>query len=138
MDPRPFPLDFNLLRRGDYLTPEQVEDATLTTRSSVDYRVAMLQLRDQILAHFLGLGDVVTVVTEKDGLRILTHAEQAEYAPTREQRAVRQLLISHAEGKAVDVSQLTDEQRERHNRWLLRNAWRLQQAMKPRPPELPA
>lgn len=136
MDAQRFPLDFQALKRGDYLTPAQVEDATLTPRHSSQYRVAMLQLRDEIRAYFLGRGEVVTVITEQDGLRILTHAEQAEHAPARARKAVQQLLISHAEGKAVDVQQLTDDERLRHERSVMRSSWQLQQLTKPQPPKL--
>jgi len=131
-----FPLDFDKLQRGDYLTPEQVEAATLKPRTDPQFWAAALQLRSMILAHFRARGDLVTVISEGDGLRILTHAEQAEYAPQREERAVRQLVLSHAEGKAVDVAQLSDDQRQRHERWMLRNAFRVQQALKPPPPEI--
>jgi hypothetical protein len=131
-----FPLDFDKLQRGGFLTPEQVEAATLKQRTDPQFWAASLQLRSLILAHFRGRGDLVTVISEGDGLRILTHSEQAEYAPMREERAVRQLVLSHAEGKAVDVAQLSDEQRQRHERWMLRNAFRVQQALKKPPPEL--
>lgn len=132
-----FPLDFDQLRRGDYLPPETVEKATLTERSHPQFWAAALKLRDEIRAHFQHAhGDLVTIVSERDGLRILTHQEQAEYAPQREAKAVRQLVLSHAEGKAVDVAQLGDEQRQKHERWMLRNAFRLQQALKPMPPEI--
>jgi hypothetical protein len=136
MDAQRFPLDFQALKRGDYLTPQQVEQATLTPRDHRNYRVEMRQLRDQIMAQFLTRGEVVTVITENDGLRILTHAEQSEHAPTREQRAVRQMLIARAEGAAVDLQQLTDDQRQRHERWEQRSSWRLQQVLKQPPPEL--
>ena len=135
-EPARFPLDFDKLRRGDFLTPEQVEAATLKRRSDPQFWAAALQLRAMILAHFRARGDLVTVTSDGDGLRILTHAEQAEYAPQREERAVRQLVLSHAEGKAVDVAQLSDEQRHRHERWMLRNAFRVQQALKTPPPEI--
>ncbi len=135
-DGQRFPLDFDKLQRGDFLTPEQVEAATLKRRTDPQFWAASLQLRSLILASFRARGDFVTVVSEGDGLRILTHAEQAEYAPQREERAVRQLVLSHAEGRAVDVLKLSDEQRHRHERWMLRNAFRVQQALKPPPPEI--
>lgn len=137
MTPSRFPVDFDQLRRGDYLPPEAVEKATLTDRSHPHFWAASLRLRDEIRAHFHHQhGDLVTVVSERDGLRILTHQQQAEHAPQREAKAIRQLLLSHAEGKAVDLRQLGDEQRQKHERWMLRNAFRLQQAMKPMPPEI--
>jgi len=132
-----FPLDFDSLKRGDFLSPEAVEEATLKQRTDPDYWRAVLRLKAKIVDHFkVAHGDLVTVVQRGDGLRILTHAEQAEHAPMREERAVRQLVLSHAEGQAVDLSQLDSEQRQKHERWMLRNAFRVQQALKPPPPEL--
>ncbi len=131
-----FPLDFASLRRGDYLPPETVETAVLAQRSDPTYRIRTLALRDEIRMHFQRAGDIATVVFERDGLRILTHQEQADYAPAREARGMRQILTARIEGGAVDLAQLGDEQRQRHERWLLRNSWRAQQLLKPPPPEL--
>lgn len=136
-EPSRFPLDFDSLKRGDFLSPEAVEEATLMERSDPHYWRAVLRLKAKIMDHFqVKHGEIVTVVQRGDGLRILTHAEQAEHAPMREERAVKQLVRSHAEGQAVDLTQLDAEQRQKHERWLLRNAFRVQQALKPLPPEI--
>lgn len=132
-----FPLDFDTLKRGDYLPAEVVEQAVLASRTDPDYRVRTLVLRDEIRRHFREhRADIVTVVSEKDGLRILTHREQADHAPRRERRAISQIMVAQVEGRAVDVAQLQDEQRERHERWLHRNSFRIQQLRKPPPPAL--
>lgn len=136
MDAQRWPLDFEALKRGDYLTPEIVEGAVQCSRFDKNYRLEVLRLRAMIQDSFVSRGDLVTVVSERDGLRILTHSEQADYAPEREARSVRQMMLAKAEGAAVDLKQLSDEQRQRHERWMLRASWRLQQALKPPPPEL--
>lgn len=136
--PDRFPLDFDSLKRGDYLPPEAVESAVLAKRLDPNYRIYALGLRDKIREHFASHGDIVTVVFERDGLRILTHSEQADYAPQREGRAIRQIITAQCEGRAVDLAQLGDEQRTRHEGWLSRNSWRMQQLRKPPPPELTA
>lgn len=136
MDAQRFPLDFEQLKRGDYLNPELVEAAAQCSRFDKAFRLKVLRLREMIRAHFLAKGDLVTVVSERDGLRILTHSEQADYAPEREERAISQMLLARAEGIAVDLQQLSDEQRQRHERWNQRIGWRTQQLMKPPPPEL--
>lgn len=138
MNGEPFPLNFDDLKRGDYLPPEDVEKATLTSRSDHKaFRIRALQLCKQIRGHFLRtLGDTVTVVFDGDGLRILTHQEQFEHAPKRADQALRQIALSQQEASAVDVRQLSDEQREQHDRFIRKNSWRLQQIRKPPPPEL--
>lgn len=139
MNTSPFPMDFEPLQRGSYIPPETVESATMVRRSDPSYRVRALGLRDQIRQWFVEThGDFVTIVSENDGLRILTHEEQADYAPQREGRAIRQIMVAQAEGRAVDLALLGDEQRARHERWLHRNAWRAQQLRKAPPPQLGA
>lgn len=133
-----FPLDFDQLSRGDYLPAEVVEKAILAERSDPNYRIKVLGLRDQIRRHFREVhGDVVTIVSERDGLRILTHSEQSDYAPERERRAVSQIITAQIEAQAVDVSQLVDDdQRKRHDQFLHRIAWRTQQLRKRPPPQI--
>lgn len=131
-----FPLDFDALNRGDYLSAEAVEKATLARRSDDGFWHKVLRLKEMIRDHFESRGEIVTVRSEGDGLRILVHTEQAEYAQDRERRAIKQVLISRKEAQGVDVLQLGDEQRERFERWKHRNAFRTQQMLKPPPPRL--
>ncbi len=133
-----YPLDFDLLQRGSYLAPEEVERAVSRERSDPGYRLAQMGLAAEIRRYFQGKGDWATVVCDGAGLRVLTHPEQAAHAPARERRAVHQLLIAQVEGRAVDQQQLGDEQRERHKRWKLLSDFRLQQYRKTPPPELTA
>ena len=58
-----FPLDFDSLKRGDFLSPEAVEEATLKQRTDPDYWRAVLRLKAKIVDHFkVAHGDLVTVV----------------------------------------------------------------------------
>jgi len=135
-----WPVDYDCLQRGVYLPPEVIEKATLTSRHDVKaYALASLRFRTQIIDFFREVRrDFVVVVSQGDGLRILDHAEQADYAPKRESHGIRQIRRAHAEGTAVDVLKLTEAQRERHDRWLSRNTFRLQQLAKQPPLALPS
>lgn len=133
----PFPMDFSNLKRGDLIPPAEVERATMCRSDAPEFWHEQMQLRDDIRRYFRATyGDLVTIRMEGAGLRLLTHPEQAEYAPHRANRAVRQMLTAQAEAAAVDVKQLSDDQRKSHDRFLLRNAFRVQQMLKPPPPEL--
>lgn len=134
-----FPLDFDKLQRGDILSPEQVEAAVLKSRTDPDYRLRCLGLRNMIEAHFADVrGDIATVVVRNDGLQILTHAEQAEYAPMKQAQAIRAYRKRHLELGAVDAAQLpSDEARQRLARAQELSGWRVQQLLKPPPKELP-
>jgi hypothetical protein len=136
MNASKWPLDYELLARGTTLTREQVENATNLSARDERYRLAALRLAHSIREHFAARGDFVTVISEGDTLRILTHAEQSRYAPQREAKAIRQIMVARAEGNAVDTKQLTDSEREWHEAWLRRNSWRAQQLLKPPPLEL--
>lgn len=138
LDPTRWPLDFERLERGRVLSVEDVERATLTERNDERaFDLARLQLRGQIINYFRDFKhDCVTVVNDGLGLRILNHQEQAAYAPQRESKAIRQIRLAAAEGAAVDLKQLTDEQRDRHERWMAKNSWRMAQLSKRPNPQL--
>lgn len=80
--------------------------------------------------------DIAAVRVEGDGLRILTHPEQAEHVKAMEEQSIRRFGRAVVQGQAVDLAKLGDEQRSAHERWLLRSAFRLQQIRKQLPPEL--
>lgn len=132
-----YPLDFEVLRRGDFLSPEDVERATNTLRSVPDYWRKQLKLRDMIQEWFRdNRGDVVTVTCEQDGLRLLTHEEQSAYASRRGSRAVGQIMVAAVELSAVDVTQLSENTQATHARRNYLASFRAQQLMKPPPPRL--
>lgn len=137
MDLERFPLDYESLKRGDFLAPEVVERAVLTSRTEDGYWAKVLKLRDGIRRWFLdNRGDFVTIVCEGDGLRILTHPEQSEYASRRGSRAVGQIMHAVGELQAVDVAQLPNEMHESHARRQRLASFRAQQLLKPPPPLL--
>lgn len=132
-----WPLDFDALRRGDRLSPEQVERAVAVPRDSRAYALKAMRLAKTISRHFAEVdGDNVAVVFVKDALHILTHAEQAEYARRRLRSEVSATVRVIGLGHSVDAAQLTVEQREKHDRWCIRSSWLEQQMRKPPPPML--
>lgn len=136
-DPSRWPLDFERLARGSFIPPEKVESATMKERTSPTYWCAVLRLRSQIQDWFREhRGDIVTVVSQGDGLKILTHEEQAVYSRRREMHGMRQILTAQVEGRSVDLDQLADDHRAKHEAWLSRNAFRIQQMRKRPPPRL--
>lgn len=134
-----FPLDFDALRRGDYLPADVVEVAVSCSRSTVRYSIEVLRLCQMIRTAFMERGEgMVTVCRDGDGVRILTHEEQAEYAENRQARGIRNIFVAGIEARSVDPAQLrNDEQRKRLDRFLQVNAWRMQQLAKKAPPQFP-
>lgn len=126
--PKRWPIDFDTIQRGTILSVEDVERATLVSRYDLKaFDLARLKLSESIRQYFYAeRGDMVTIINNGMGLRVLTHPEQAEYAPRRERKGIRQIRVAAAEGMAVDVSQLTSEQAQRLERWQLKNAFRIQ------------
>lgn len=136
LDTSPYPMDFGSLRRGDYLPPERVEAIVDARRTAPDYRLRLLDLRAMVEIHFRSIGDLATVITDQEGLRILTHEEQSRHAPKRARRHMRGMGKAAQEFAGVDVAQLSVEQRQIHDEAQRRHSWRLQQMMKPKPPEI--
>lgn len=136
MDTSPYPMDFGTLKRGDYLPPERVEVIVGMRRTAPDYRLELLALCQSAELHFRSIGDIATVVTDQDGMRILTHEEQSRNAPKRARRHTRGMVKAAQEFAGVDVAQLSAEQRQIHDEAQRRHSWRLQQMMKPKPKDL--
>jgi len=132
-----WPLDFEALQRGDILSAEECEKAVLLDRGDPTYWTKLLGLRDDVVDYFRAArGDIVAVRILQDGLHILTHQEQAEYAPHLLRRHMRGVAKSVAIGAGVDLAVLSDESRQRHERFLHVSSFKLQQLRKRPPPRL--
>jgi hypothetical protein len=132
-----YPLDFEALNRGDTIPAERIERIYGISRNHRDYWSKQLRLRDQIEDHFLSVrGDDVSVKIESGDLVILGHRDQAHYTQQRARAAIRQYGKSFRKASAVDQSHLSDEERERHDRFVHVTGFRIQQLRKQPPPRL--
>lgn len=123
-----FPIDYDTLQKGDYISPEDCEriiaahkdqGGQRVTRAHRIYSLRLMVVADEIERECWKLGKRFRVVTDRDGLRVLTDPELAEYAREKFHRHERGLLRENAHARTVDVQLLTDDQRVAHERALI-------------------
>lgn len=132
-----WPFDLAELKRGDSIAAAVVESAIGRSRSDDAYWLELLRVREMVVSHFLERGDDGVIVTTCDGgLQILTDEQAAGYVQKREHKARRDIAWSVAKGSLIDRAKLTNETRERLERWMRLASFRLQQLRKAPPPEL--
>lgn len=152
MEPQRHPLDFSKLKRGDVISIPELERATCVDQSAgKDFRLAVLNLREQIMREVsIRNGCLVSVeYRERFGIKVLTHAEQSAYTANHFGISIRRAIRSNQFHSSVDVTQLSDREREEHERASRRQAFIISGMMEARrklladertakkPPELP-
>jgi hypothetical protein len=111
-----YPLDFDQLEKGETLTCERLEVVTGKKPGTDAYRFAILGL--QALIHER---TPFTAKTQADGsLRILTDAEASDHNDKLVSQGVRTVIFRHARAIVVDVGNLTEDQKARHDQRLQR------------------
>lgn len=111
-----YPLDFDVLGKGDSFTPIQLEEITGKKRDTKEYQFAVLQLCQRIMRELSERGNPVTAALRRDCLCILTDEEASIHNAKRFRANVRGLFRSHTRNMAVDSSQLGAESRKQHER----------------------
>jgi hypothetical protein len=123
-------LDMSGLMKGDYLSPALIEDVTGETEGTTGYQLALLNLKERIVATLADLAKtersdgtlnpdrLVTLKVEGGGLRILTDPEAAVYNKVQGEAAVRKLRHANRRNLLVDESKLSDGERQGHYRTL--------------------
>jgi hypothetical protein len=115
-----YPIDTDQLNKGDKITPEEIASIFHAIPGTADYALQSLRLRDYITQRFMERSEVVTIIAEKNALRILTDAEAAEYNRDAFKKRSRQMLHIHLRACGVDTANLDDKQQREHERVLLR------------------
>lgn len=111
------PFDVNQLQKGDFISAERCEAVLGVKRSARHYRLELLKLKDQIERQWLDLRDeVITIECERDGLLIDTDERAVGTNRIRRRGHVRGLEHAQVRQMGVDVSNLTPEQRDQHER----------------------
>ncbi len=114
-------IDFDKLEKGSKLPPALLARVIGVDRETEyrDYLLGCLQIRAVIAAHFLTEHNlIVTIVSEKDALRILDDAPAADSNRRAGKRALKMYRSAHRRNVAVDASKLSQDEREQHTRTL--------------------
>jgi len=112
-----FPVDFESLQKGSVLKREYLERVFMVTADHAnEYRFCLLTLRDQIMKELEKQGRPVTVIARHNDLVILTDQEAAAHNPLEFKRGARKMTRAHKRTLAVDISQLSHEEKLRWGR----------------------
>lgn len=110
-------MDFSILRKGDYVLPQTLEEITGKQIGTAEYTLACLAIKYQIAAAIKARdGRQVTIRSEAGGLRILTDSEAAEYNPKAIEQSRRRLIAAHERNLDVDEAKLFGDERQSHYR----------------------
>jgi hypothetical protein len=114
-----FPLDFDALKKGDEIEADRLESITNTKRGTDQYNLAVLALRARIMQELKDRGKFVTVAVVKGCLRLLTDEQAALYNARMYRAGFQRAGRSLKRLAKVDVGNLTDQQKQDHERTLL-------------------
>jgi len=132
-----YPIDFDQLQRGDVIPAETVEAYSGLHRDDKRFNFELMSLAEDIRRHFRECHGLTVSVRQSGGdLCVLTNEQQAHYTRQQEILRMRRYLRTCAEGLAVDLAQLSEEQRDKHEKFQLRIGWQQQQMTKRPPPSL--
>jgi len=125
---KPYPLDFDALKRGDVILPGVLAEALGFEAGTDKYRLGCMALAGQIRKVFRERdGDVVSVCIRGDSIAILYHADQDLYVRRQKGRVLAQFARRHIEDMGTDASKLSESSRKARDRRLLLDSWKLQQ-----------
>lgn len=116
-----FPFNYDELQKGMSISAERLEQIVGVPRIHKDYAFKVLAVKERIERELRDRNRVVTVAIIRDCLELLTDEAAAEYNQQQAKIAIRKLGRAHFRNGHVDVTQLTQEQREQHERNLLIN-----------------
>jgi hypothetical protein len=121
-DARIYPIDTDALHKGSVITPEEIQAIFHVQVGTSAYCVAALRLRNYITDRFAERNETVTVISDRNALRILTDPEAAEYNAKRFRGLCGTLGETHIRNCGVDTSALDDKQKRDHERVIMRQS----------------
>ena len=105
------------LTKGTTIATATAEELTGIRRTEKGWQLALLGLRDHIeRAYFEKHRVLCTVRITQDTLRICTDAEASALNEKRFRSYIKRAAKTHARNTAVDESNLTERERNRHRR----------------------
>lgn len=114
-----YPLDFDLIRKGDAWTSTEIAEMLGVQVDTQEYAFAALRLRHQIEVECKFRNYPVTVAVVRGVLRVLTDSEAVEYNARQFEKGIRSSGRAFGRQQRVDVRQLTTEERVANERSLL-------------------
>ena len=121
-DTRIYPIDTDGLSKGSVIPSQEIASICHHTPGTDAYALFCLKLREYIQARFAERNEIITVVGERNALRILTDAEASEYNRDQFKRRSKQMVGIHVRACGVDVTALNEDQQKDHEHTIMRQA----------------
>jgi hypothetical protein len=110
------PIDFERLSKGDVIPVNRIEEIVGVKRDDKNYSILLLQLKGRVERELFERKKLWTLTTEAGEIKILTDAEASAYNAIEAENARRRERRRFALQCAVDVGELTEEQKSEHRR----------------------
>ncbi len=111
-----WPLDYDSLDKGDMISVDRIEQITGTKHGTDAYTFSSLKLAKRIQSELHDRGRIWTVKSDRGALRILTDSEAAAYNHEIQVQDRRSMLRRFHLQQAVDTAQLTESDKQEHQR----------------------
>lgn len=122
-----FPLDFDVLQKGDVIGPDVLEEITQEKAGTDAYKLKVLGLRFQVEQHMEQRGcDVYVVGYHGDSVRILLDAEGDKHTTGVVVSSIRKMARFIQKQIRIDVSEFSEQQLHHHDRMVEVNGKTLQ------------
>ena len=108
------PLDFETLKKGDYITPEQAAEITGKNASDPKFALALLNLKERIRREMQAQKRPITAKVERGGIRILNDPEASNYNDKQAKGALRKLGRCVSQLLYVDQRKLNNGEQRTH------------------------
>lgn len=122
---KPFPLDFDAIKKGDRIPPETVCNYFEIEQSSRMYSLAALNFAKEIQRELAARGRYVMVCIRKDFVCVMTDAEAAEHVEREFEVKLASARKLHAHAQTIDRSNLDTATSARLDRVLMVQAAKL-------------
>lgn len=121
-----YPLDVSKLTKGQVLTLAELEPILGVSPTSRKWPLKLLNLRQKIETLRRGLGlPIFTFRVKRGELLVCDDSDASQYNRSMGKRGIKRFRRASVRNLAVDTSKLTDEERQTHERTVLRQAMML-------------
>lgn len=129
MEARRLPFDLDTLSLGSVITAADVERITGISQSLMEFGLARLNLINKIRDHLEAkLETDVAVIQHEGNIKVLTERERGLYEQRNAADAIKALNRTVRRMLTVDTKEMSDEEREEHERQIMRRTMQMQAA----------
>lgn len=115
-----YPIDTDQLNKGDKIPAEVISQICGFSPSDARFSIESLKLKEYIVSRLSERGEIVTVISDKNNLRILSDEEAVDYNQYRFRRHFGGMVGSHMRMLGIDTAQLSEAKQKEHERVCLR------------------